>query len=35
MEKNFEVRQRICPLDKKKISKNDVKPIYWGDDEEA
>lgn len=31
MTKNIESRQRICPLDRMKISKNDVKKIPWGD----
>lgn len=30
--KNIETRQRMCPLDRKKIGKNDVNRIYWGDD---
>jgi late competence protein required for DNA uptake (superfamily II DNA/RNA helicase) len=33
MNKNFESRQRQCPLDRTKLSKNDVKKLMWGADE--
>jgi len=28
--KNIDSRQRQCPLDRKKIGRSDMKPIYWG-----
>jgi E3 ubiquitin-protein ligase BRE1 len=31
MNKNIDSRQRQCPLDRLKISKNDIKKIPWGD----
>ncbi len=30
IQENIDSRQRQCPLDRKKISKNDIKEIRWG-----
>lgn len=31
IEESFASRQRVCPVDRKKISKNDVIKIYWNE----
>lgn len=32
--KNIEQRVRACPLCRKKLSRNDVNKIYWGEGDE-